>query len=494
MNAPSDEKVGKDSGSKGGASELTFGHDRYRLWSVVLLARWQERWAALSLERRFMIAASLVVGLSMVTLGYWVEKRIRAGWAQGMAETGSLYLEAFLAPHVQVLETEPALPPENGEAIASLLSDKRLGSRVAAIKVWGIGGELLFSTRNKPAGERLSTSYLTRLKAGQIIVNADKGQYRSRNVEANLIEIYAPVHKIGTSQVIAVGEFYEYSQLLDREINQLRYATWFLILNVALIIGILLYATVRHATRVIKAQQSLLQTNLARAAALAKRNNALRRAADRARLNAAVLNEAYLARVGADIHDGPIQMLSLLMLKLPDAQGPQAGSPPTPASDIRREFEPLLTRALAEMRYLSAGLVLPEIEGLSPAETIELAITRHEQQTGTAVERSLTNLPEQLPEAIRVCTYRIVQEGLTNAYKHAAGHGQRVVAAFETHTLDIIVSDDGPPPGTKRVNSDATKLGLRGMEMRVQSLRGRLTMTRLASGGMEVRTRLPVTP
>ncbi len=63
-----------------------------------------------SLEREFLITATLTVGLSMATLGYWVEKRIRSGWVQGMAETGAALSGGLSAHHVQLLETSRSLP------------------------------------------------------------------------------------------------------------------------------------------------------------------------------------------------------------------------------------------------------------------------------------------------------------------------------------------------------------------------------------------------
>lgn len=441
------------------------------------------RWSALSLERRFTIAASLVVGLSMLTLGYWVEKRIRSGWEQGMAEIGAHYLEAFLAPHVINLEHAQSLDPESEKRIKALISDSRLGQRVTMIKIWSAEGQLLYSTAGPTQRQQLSPARLARLRSGQVIVAAHPNSHDEPRDGVRLLETYGPIYKPGTDRVIAIGEFYEVSHSLDREITQLRYATWFLILNVALGIGFLLYLTFRRAVRVINEQRALLEANVARAAALAKRNNTLRRLADQARLEAAVSNETYLARIGADLHDGPIQMLSLLMLRLPDEP-----------SEVRGQLQPLIEQTLAELRNLSGGLVLPELRELSPFATVEAAIKRHEQQSGTVVMRELAELPQQMPEAIRFCAFRVIQEALMNAYKHAQGRGQRVMTRFAEQTLEIIVSDDGPD-GSVAMQSPALlepRLGLRGIEVRVKALRGSLTISRQPQGGQRLRVLLPV--
>lgn len=485
MPNPETQKPAEESEAGGRTVASPSGGSRYRLSFLSILGALQQHWAAQSLERRFAIAVSLVIGLSMVTLGYWVERRIRSGWEQGMAEIGAHYLEAFLAPHILDLEQADTLSEDSKRRIKALVTDSRLGQRVTMIKIWNRAGKLVYSTGKAREGTQvqLQPPLLARLMNGQVVVLTQSDSHGDEQPAQRLLESYAPIYKPGTGTILAIGEFYEVSHSLDREIQQLRYATWFLILNVAIIIGFLLYLTIRRASRIISSQQSQLEANLARASALAKRNNMLRRAADRARLDAAVSNEVYLARIGADLHDGPIQMLSLLMLRLPD-------EPP----ELRAQLERLIQQTLAELRNLSAGLVLPEIRDFSPADTIEAAIKRHEQQTGTGVARDLAELPEQMPEAIRFCAFRVVQEALMNAYKHAQGRGQRVATRFAAETLEIVISDDGPSRGVPlaQPSQQRPRLGLQGLETRVKALRGSLAITPQPEGGLLLRALLPV--
>src|SRR5690606_2447778 len=93
-------------------------------------------------------------------------------------------------------------------------------------------------------------------------------------------------------------------------------------------------------------------------------------------------NERVLAEVGSDIHDGPLQLLTLLILRLPGADGKAISN---------RE---LAQRALEELRAISSGLVLPELAEMTLAEAINAAITRHKDLTGTAVTASIDLPPE----------------------------------------------------------------------------------------------------
>lgn len=486
-----DEKVARTPESEEGVNVPTLGHADHRPKSAPLLDRFTSSWNSLSLERRFLIAAALSVGMSMLALGYWVERQIRSGWLQGMAETGAVYLEAILSPYLQGLVTSTELAEPQREAIAALLADTRLSRRVSLIKVWSRDGNLIFSTGRFDPREKLPPALLNRVRDGNVSVEIgvdDKGHHGP--VHKSLLEIYAPMYRSGTREVIAIGEFYEFSRALENEIVRVKYATWLLIMFVALIIGVLLFVTVKRASRIIKAQQALLETNLARAAALAKRNNLLRRTADRARLRATLLNENYLAHIGADLHDGPIQMLALMMLKLPDRPAMEQG----PFSAQRDELEQLIQKTLAELRNLSAGLVLPELRDLSLEATIRLAITRHEQQTATLVRADLGPLPDAVSEAVKVCAYRIIQEALTNAYKHAGGAGQFVQVNVEDRKVTIAISNGGGTPVLRSALSQTPSLGLRGMEARVHALRGTLSVVRGAGNSTEVIAAIPIRP
>lgn len=497
MNDRVNDKYAGASQAQGGGTDTTVGDGKKWRWPTAFRNAILQRWNALTLERQFLLTAALAVGLSMAALGYWVESRIRSGWIQGMAETGALYLEGFLAPHVQGLDASNTLPEESREKIQALLVNTSLGRHVAIIKLWDLNGNLIFSTSKVESHGKLPAGDIKRIMAGNVVVDTDLDddgdELRALKLKPKLIEIYAPIYREKTRDIIAIGEFYEFSQFMNREISSVRYATWFLIANVAIVIVILLHVIVKRASRIISSQQALLEQNLARAEALAKRNNALRRAADRARLNATVLNETYLASIGADIHDGPIQLLSLMMLKLPSAADRASGTV-APAAHAHGELEPLIQQVLSDLRNLSSGLALPEAENLSLAETIHLAITRHEQQTGTHVLRNIAELPAQVPVAIRFCSYRVVQEALTNAYKHAGGRGQKVEARIGDDMLEICVSDSGStlPVQHRDTTLGGGGLGVRGMDSRIKALRGQLTVSRLPTGGTEVRATLPM--
>jgi len=138
----------------------------------------------------------------------------------------------------------------------------------------------------------------------------------------------------------------------------------------------------------------------------------------------------------------------------------------------------LARQAHGELREISGGLVLPEIEGLPLEASVQLAVQRHRDMTGTDVGEHYGLLPDKVGHPLKICLYRVVQEALNNASSHGRGQGQHVDARMDGHVITVAVSDGGPG-----WNGDAgptsRQLGLDGIRNRVDAF----------GGSMEVRSR-----
>src|SRR5215212_3962708 len=224
---------------------------------------------------------------------------------------------------------------------------------------------------------------------------------------------------------------------------------------------------------------------------LAAQIQTLRNEVDAARLETVQSNERLLGSIGQDLHDGPIQLLGILGLQLNEPVT-AAGSSLPEDTDNRLSARKILDQALLELRNIAAGLVLPELEGLSAAETLLLAIRRHEGLTGTKVAREIGELPHcSLPQ--RICLYRVAQESLNNAYAHALGIDQRVVASADVISITIIVSDGGANAASPvSVERRPDQLGLSGLRRRVELLGGTFTVSSGGNGTL-VTAQLPIT-
>jgi signal transduction histidine kinase len=129
------------------------------------------------------------------------------------------------------------------------------------------------------------------------------------------------------------------------------------------------------------------------------------------------------------------------------------------------------------MRQLSAGLALPELANASIEQVLTRAAQQHEQHTGTPVDLTLARgLDVQAPDALSNCLYRFVQEGLTNAFRHAGARGQKVSASVRNGTLLVAVSDKGPGFLADTLKGEG-KLGLWGLRSRIESVGGQLEIS-----------------
>ena len=139
-----------------------------------------------------------------------------------------------------------------------------------------------------------------------------------------------------------------------------------------------------------------------------------------------------------------------------------------------------LDEAMAEIRSICSGLVLPQIETADLAGIVETAIAAHEQRTGSAVARPGRIAAVTLSAPERICIFRFLQETLNNAYRHAGGKGQAVDIAFRDGRLTVAVSDSGPGFDPQAIRPD--RLGLAGLKERVESIGGQFVVQSSAAG------------
>jgi len=110
------------------------------------------------------------------------------------------------------------------------------------------------------------------------------------------------------------------------------------------------------------------------------------------------------------------------------------------------------------------------------------------RKTGLPVELSVEGKPRVLPPGVDLSAYRIVQEALTNALKHAGPARARVVLRYGTEDLELEIVDDGSGVGSEGNGGH----GLAGMRERVTVFGGELSAGPRPEGGYALRARLPL--
>jgi signal transduction histidine kinase len=101
--------------------------------------------------------------------------------------------------------------------------------------------------------------------------------------------------------------------------------------------------------------------------------------------------------------------------------------------------------------------------------------------------------PARLPGGVDLAAYRIVQEALSNASKHAAGARAEVVVRYERTAVELEIADDGRGPADAGApRTGGTGHGLIGIRERVALYGGTLDAGQRPSGGFRVHARLPI--
>jgi signal transduction histidine kinase len=447
----------------------------------------------LPLSRQFALASFVILITGMAIIGWWISQQIERGVINQTAGVTALYVDSFITPHLQDWARGQSLDEAHHRALDELMTTTPLGKRIVAFKVWSRDGEILYSTSRVLIGQRFSVGIgLNRALEGQVAShisdlrepeNVEERQHWSR-----LLETYAPVRLAGSEHIIAVSEFYQTADDLEREIASAQTTSWIVIGVCTGLMYALLAGMVGRGSNTIARQQS----------ELSEMNERVRRAAART----TALNEQYLRRISADLHDGPGQDLSFALLRLYAIAEhcARCAASPDQRATLDADFSAIQTSlqsGLTELRAISAGLRLPELDALSPTETIARAIHEHESKTNTRVEFTPDHAPASAPMPVKITLYRLAQEALANSFRHAAGAAQSVRLWNEERAICLEVADTGQgfDPQTERPEGNVSPhnghLGLVGMRERVQVLGGTFEVQSRAGQGTRVIARLP---
>lgn len=246
-------------------------------------------------------------------------------------------------------------------------------------------------------------------------------------------------------------------------------------------------------SRLFERQRRTLLKRNREIAQLRATNHELRLRADRTSQRAALESERVLHRLGADLHDGPAQLISFALMRL-DAISASLSNPAfqiDACSNIERILS-ALSDALIEIRSICSGLSMPWIADLPIADAITSVIQEHERRTGTAVNADVQCLPRQIPYVIKTTLCRLVQEGLNNAFRHGDGKCQSVRAWTSEEALCVEIGDRGPGLRLRSHSRAGGGLGLVLMLHRIESLGGSMRLQSAPGQGTRLTGIMPI--
>jgi signal transduction histidine kinase len=195
-------------------------------------------------------------------------------------------------------------------------------------------------------------------------------------------------------------------------------------------------------------------------------------------------------RIARELHDVVAHNVSMMVVqagaaeRVLDGEHPDVRAALTAIANTGRETVDEMRTLLGVLRTNEDGLALSPQPGLADLEELVANV----REAGLPVEVCIEGTPSALPPPLDLSAFRIVQEALTNALKHAGPARAEVTIRYHAAAVELEVRDDG----TDSANGGGTGHGLIGMQERVALFGGQLDAGRRDGGGFTVRARLPL--
>lgn len=192
-------------------------------------------------------------------------------------------------------------------------------------------------------------------------------------------------------------------------------------------------------------------------------------------------------RVARELHDEVGQALAAVLVELGRMEGriPAQSHESRAMLKVARELADRATSQVRDMALLLRPSMLDDL-GLVPA--LQWQAREVSRRTGVKVKVAAESVADDIPDEYRTCVYRIVQEAVNNAARHAHASVVRVEARQENNRIRVLVQDDGSgfDPLLER------GMGLLGMEERVKKLGGVFHVDSEKGGGTIISVLLPL--
>lgn len=196
-------------------------------------------------------------------------------------------------------------------------------------------------------------------------------------------------------------------------------------------------------------------------------------------------------RVARELHDDLGQALSALLLDVKTMSQDNGKS----SGEICARMDNGVRDLVARVSTLAWDLRPAVLDDLGLDSALSRHISNVAQRTGLEIDYRYMCPPEfeaRLPSSLEIALYRITQEALNNATKHAQATHISVIVYRRADTVVLVVEDDGKGFDVGTVDKTSDGLGLVGMRERANLLRGQIVIESALGEGTIVRATLPV--
>jgi two-component system sensor histidine kinase DegS len=198
-------------------------------------------------------------------------------------------------------------------------------------------------------------------------------------------------------------------------------------------------------------------------------------------------------RIARDLHDGPLQALSNLVLEAEVLERLIERDPRGAAAELQ-QFRGAVRDAIADLRGVLAGMRPPSVQELGLATALRRLASDWEARSGAGCRLKIAGEGRELAPELEETLFWIVAEALTNVQRHARAGRVAVDLDIRGESAGVRVRDDGQgfDVAAAAAPGGAPRLGLLGMRERVLAAGGSLEVRSRPGSGTVVEAELPI--
>jgi signal transduction histidine kinase len=198
-------------------------------------------------------------------------------------------------------------------------------------------------------------------------------------------------------------------------------------------------------------------------------------------------------RLSRELHDEIGQTLALLQIQITNALAALPGQPARLREQLERARS-LAERTVQTIRNISVLLRPALLDDLGLVPALQFQLEDFLDRSGIACEFVEENVADNLPDAVKTCIYRVVQEALHNCEKHSGAGKVRVTVRQLPDCLAVEVEDNGRgfQLNDKKMPNQTTGLGLLGIRERATIAGGSLVIDSGPGRGTRIVFRIPL--
>jgi signal transduction histidine kinase len=196
--------------------------------------------------------------------------------------------------------------------------------------------------------------------------------------------------------------------------------------------------------------------------------------------------ESERRSLSRELHDEVGQALGLLLMDVGRLSN-QLGSDAKGQEMVQR-IKTVAERIVQTVRNMALLLRPSMLDDLGLVSAVEWYARELSRRGEVEVDVKAENVSENLPDSLMVCIYRVVQEAVNNAQRHAQAKNVTVELSQTPIAIQVQIRDDGIGFDAKRTRG----MGLLGMEERVKRLGGTIAIESGAGAGTSIRAELPL--